>query len=1330
MKKSLFSLICCIGLVHFSNTVAQCVIGGTDFTTQSSLFNPVMENDTNEVNGWFNSKVGDLLADQCGKSCMYSEEAYKAAHKGMATNMIGSDASTSVSWDDYSGAASNVTGDTKGFGGIVANPRVISPYLTEGSGSNMFVAYGNGANNNVLSYTISGLKPGSAVTVSADVYNLLSPDNLEKAVVAMNSKAGKKDLVTQIKLPGNMTFVMQSSGTTLTAGSGQINGNKPSITLCTDVKYGQPDGDKAATGATTFNWGDKETLKLSTKASATGTVTLYFKTASAFAPIGIDNILVTGQVAPEIRSQKTLPVCPANPVLLTLKSAYPDGTTYKWTTPDGSSTTKNCTFEPKEANKSYMISCEVTLPGCTKETTNFELTTKTCCSMVGEDGKEYPMALTNIFYDDFGRFLDANTYEYTDAKGTVYTEPTTGIYGAGDTKRASVTMQPGAKFNAAIKPCTAKGTLNDSYAITNVNPYNPGVVGDASGDPQGCMLVFDLSGSECNGVPVKDMVVYEREVCGLCKGKEITFSAKFGAINNQPPVGEMAVILRQDNNRGKILYEESEILNGGNDWIEKGTTFEITEAGINCVVMQVVNKQESFATSQGDYAIDDIVFTVCTPPDVAVDAELTNGTDLLDLCTDEILTLKAEISETAKSFYGSNLGYLYQYTYDNPETTDASKIKWVDLGPIQKNGDFVIDGPANHEAFKPLVTDPALKGLNIYFRVVIGKSDYLQNERDEWASMDAQSPCRAISISSIPIVAALNCAACTDPDPVKFSAEGGNYNASKKVVELCAGESVELGMTNPVHGIDKDSKDYYGYEVKWFKEDVNSTALAVNKCSESDSKAPKITVDYADVEAAGEKGVKYIISLHDNYDPTMSSTPCDITDTITIIGNPKPKETLDTPDPFCEGTLEAEPKKTIAGFEIDWYEDADTTASTEEPVIGTLKKADMPKSYYYVLTDSKTGCRGEANEYEVEVNKADENNVDNSKKIEYKKTDAKSGTLKTLDQQNGAVFKAALAKTDHTLMVGLVSGADEATAPELSGATLGAASDKIPAPTVKDANSSDDEYAWYYTYLKSAEGCLSDTLLVGVVIKGAPSPTTEGAAYCVNSTEAKPMSAYAKPAAEDPDGTLIFYGTDKKTKMSAEDLPDVSKPGKYTYWVSQESSTGGGESSQQPIEIEVYGVNDVDLAQSSDKYCKGAEATALEDIASAKSSSDDYVKNSGWEFFEANEPDLNKKTSGAEDKMPVSTTAAGEYKYYARLKYEISNSEEVCYGKHVEYKVEVQSVADPVTGTVSYTKKEGESGGFKLPTAQTPDAIVGDAECSDCSIVWYKEDKKSKITEA
>ena len=1336
MKKSLFSLICCIGIVHISDSMAQCVIGGTDFTTSTSLFNPVMENDTNEVNGWFNSKVGDLLADQCGKSCNYYGNSYEAVHKGMSTNVIASDASVSTSWDDYSGLNSNVTGDTKGFGGIVANPRVISPYLTEGSGSNMFVAYGNGANSNVLTYTISGLKPGSTVSVSADVYNLFSEENLETALVAMNSKAGRKDLVTQIKLPGNMTFVMQSSGTTLTAGSGQINGNKPSVTLCTDVLYGQPAGDKTSTGLTTFNWGSKETLKLNTKVSSTGTITLYFKTASAFAPIGIDNILVTGQVAPEIKSQKMLPVCPANPVLLTLKSSYPDGTTYKWTTPDGSATTRNCTFEPKEAEKTYDISCEVTLPGCTKETTNFKLTTKKCCSTVGEDGKEYPMALTNIFYDDFGKFLNANTYEYTDAKGNVYTEPTTGIYGAGDQKRASCTMQPGAKFNSAIKPCSATGTLNDSYAITNVNPYNPGVEGDASGDPMGCMLVFDLSGTSCNGTPVKDMVVYEREVCGLCKGKEITFSAKFGAINNQPPVGEMAVILRQDNSKGKILWEESETLQGGNDWIEKGTTFEISEEGVNCVVMQVVNKQESFATSQGDYAIDDIVFTVCTPPDVAVDAELTNGTDLLDLCTDEILTLKAEISESAKNFYGSKLGYLYQYTYDNPETTEASKIKWIDLGPIQKNIDFVIDGPANHPAFSPLVTDPAMKGLNIYFRVVIGKSDYLENDRDEWSTMDAQSPCRAISISSIPIVAALNCAACSHLDfedkGVTFTADNGKFDAKKKVVELCAGESVELGIKDAVHGVDKNGDDYNDYEVKWFKEDVSGTALETKKCATgSDDVAPTLTVSYDDVESAGATGVKYIISFHDYFDPTMATTPCDMTDTITVIANPKPDKTLDDPDPFCEGTLASEPNKSISGYDISWYEDSDTLTGMDEPVIGGLTKTDSPKSYYYVLTDTKTGCRGDANEYKVEVNKADANAVDNTKKIEYKKTDAKSGPLKTLDKQSGTTFKTALSMSGYTLHIGLVEGATEATAPDLATAKFGTASTTIPAPTVKDVDSSDDEYLWYYTYMESAEGCLSDTVLVGVVIKGAPSPTPKDAAYCVNSKEVKPMSEYATVASEDPDGKLVFYGTDKTTTMEPTDLPDVSKPGKYTYWVSQISSTGGGESSKQPIVIEVYGVNDVELSEASAKYCKNAkDAKAVEEIAVVKPSSDEYVQNSGWEFFEANEPSLNEKTAGAETSMKVATATAGVYKYYARLKYEVPKSTEVCYGNHVEYKVEIQSVEDPITGTVTYLKAEGVNG-FKKPTDQTPDAVIGDADCTDCSIVWYKsEDNSTTIDES
>ncbi|MEE1260715.1 MAG: T9SS type B sorting domain-containing protein, partial [Paludibacteraceae bacterium] len=567
-----------------------------------------------------------------------------------------------------------------------------------------------------------------------------------------------------------------------------------------------------------------------------------------------------------------------------------------------------------------------------------------------------------------------------------------------------------------------------------------------------------------------------------------------------------------------------------------------------------------------------------------------------------------------------------------------------------------------------------------------------------------------------------------------FTADNGKFDAKKKVVELCAGESVELGIKDAVHGLDKDGNDYNDYEVKWFKEDVKGTALVTKKCkTDNEDVAPTWTVSYDDVESAGATGVKYIISFHDYFDPTMATTPCDMTDTIIVIANPKPTDKLTDPAPFCEGTLDKEPEKKISGYAIQWFEtETDTAKASEiaEPEVVAVTKAESPKSYYYVLTDETTGCRGEANEYVVEVNKAESNTVDNTKKIEYKKTDAKGGSLNPLDKQSPSTFKSALSVKDHTLMVGLVEGATDATAPDMAAAKFGAASSTIPTPTVKDVDSSDDEYLWYYTYLESKDGCLSDTILVGVVIKGAPSPTPKDAAYCVNSKVARPMSEYATPAVEDPNGKLKFYGTDKTTEMDASDLPDVSKPGKYTYWVSQESSTGGGESSKQPIVIEVYGVNEVELSEASHKYCKGETATPLEDIASVKTSSDNYVQNSGWEFFEANEPALNDQAAGAETSMAVKTATAGEYNYYARLKYEVPNSTEVCYGKHVDYTVEVQSVADPITGTVTYLKDEGKSG-FKKPTDQTPDAIQGDASCSDCGIVWYRsEDNTTKIDES
>ena len=132
------------------------------------------------------------------------------------------------------------------------------------------------------------------------------------------------------------------------------------------------------------------------------------------------------------------------------------------------------------------------------------------------------------------------------------------------------------------------------------------------------------------------------------------------------------------------------------------------------------------------------------------------------------------------------------------------------------------------------------------------------------------------------------------------------------------------------------------------------------------------------------------------------------------------------------------------------------------------------------------------------------NTVDNTNKIEYYKKDAKKDSLKSLDQQNDAVFKAALATTGYTLKIGIVEDATEATAPDLKSAKLGDASSIIPTPTVKDVDSKDDEYLWYYTYLESAEGCVSDTVLVGVIINGEETS--------LKDTPAKAVSIAPNPA--------------------------------------------------------------------------------------------------------------------------------------------------------------------------------------------------------------------------
>ena len=1359
---------------------AQCVVGGTDFDTSSDLCCPILKSNGEPGDGgWYDEDLD--WKKLCTKDMSIGTEA--AIHHGLLSNVAGTTGSLDLTGVDkiflLNSMTANAAGTHYGKSSIVAQPKLISPFLkANDTPNNMFVNVGCMDRFPMLSYSMNGLEPGSEVTLTFTVYDLFDITYFKYLNdTVCTGKKTMQDFITGYNYVASKKAI----------GGG--NGLEFGVTSSADVKSGSvlfdPYNNNMLQRSVLTN---EETAKIAhggsanmtykTKVPDTGSLTFYFfKTSDCFKiPVGIDNIHVEGSIKPAITY--TGNPCPEQPLRVFTKQSYPDGTTFSWkeSVTGLTSTGASFNFIPDAAETDYTVTCEVTLPGC-KPAKSEPLTihSGTCCTTT--DGA--PMAMTNLFFDDFGNFVSDDTYEWTDRMGTTHTEripaghmhysQSMGNQYKTPCARAYNIESTGAKLKVPyLRDEGADKELynHGMYVVSAHGGYPSGVNRDADGYAKGIpatkstggMLQFDLldDGSQDD--------FFEIDVEHICTGKEITFGAAFASMSEHPGCIEVTL-----EHKGKVLESDSKSFTGGSDgWKDVNKKFTIASKDVGgadevTVTMKVKHNQSCVPVVAGtgdtrDYAIDNIIFQVCSPPDVNVMSSVSTGKNILDLCTEDALTLTSITSvdgqvgvSAVERFYtysngqpdpNKKVGYVYQYTFDDPANeSEINKIDWKTL-----HTDEVLDKETFEvkvqeywdEIFSKLEDDPNHE-KHIFFRVVVGEYNDLIADQS-WKKSSAFSPCRKISISKIPVVAGLNCAACSHLDfektGVTFTADNGKLDTKKKTVELCSGESVNLGIEEAVQGQDKDGNVYGNYDVKWFKEEAKGTALETKKCkTDDDTEAPTIKVSYDDVKSAGATGVKYIISFHDYFDPKLAVTPCDMTDTITVIANPKPEDKLDDPDPFCEGTLAKEPEKSISGYTIEWYEDKDTTSGTDEPVIKGLTKTDMPKSYYYVLTDETTGCSGDVNEYVVKVNKAEANTVE-SKMIEYKKADAKGGPLKPLDQQNGSVFQNALKMSGHTLMIGLIEGATDATAPDLATAKFGAASSTIPTPAVNDANSSDDEYLWYYTYLETDEGCLSDTILVGVVIKGAPSPTPKNAAYCVNSKEVKPMSDYAEPAIEDKNGTLKFYDTDKTTPMDPSDFPSVSTPGKYTYWVSQWSSTGGGESSKQPIVIEVYGVNDVELSRTSDKYCKNDQnAKAVDDIVSFVAPSDnikDYIQSDEWEFFEANEPTLNEKTSGAASTMSVSTSTAGEFKYYARRIYRVTNSTEVCYGKHVEYTVEIQSVDDPITATVTYLTAEGDpaNGGFKKPTEQNPNAVIGDANCTDCSIVWYDENKNQLADES
>ena len=1048
----------------------------------------------------------------------------------------------------------------------------------------------------IISYTVYGLAPGTTVELSFTLYNLLDPTYFDFLVNEAN--------VT--KLSEYITKYTYSN-------TGAINGNALDFGVVSsndniefNTAYNNaivPTGLKNATTAKVA-YGEFKTVTHMAKVPEDGNITFYFyRNSDCYQiPIGIDDIKVTGNVRPLI-SAKGNP-CPMQPAIITSKQNYPEGTTFSWKKTVTGQTSSNASFSftPMEADADYRVTLEVTMPGCQSfKSEALNVHSGTCCQSA--DG--VPMAMAYLFYDDFGNFISDDLYEWTDKYGVTHTEQIpagqvhTSMSHGGDLKipyvKAYNIENSGSTFVVPLvgtDPNKTELYNHGVYVVSKHGGYPGGVPYDNSGTKTGGMLQFDLldDGSQDE--------FFEIDIDHICAGKEVSFGVDFASISEYP--GAIEVKLEHN---GEILTQKTASVLGGSDgWKNISETFAINSAdvgGVSEVTLKMkigkYGKLEDgtpIIGESGDYAFDNIFFSVCTPPDIAIDYSLNTNKDILDLNTEDVLTLNAVTSNAMSQFYtysngkpdpSKKMGYVYQYTFQDPSTeTEINRIKWhtIHKEEVVETKSFDVEFEKYWDEISSNMTDSTAN--RIYFRVVAGEySDLIADQ--SWKKHSALSPCRKVSISYIPVAAKVNYVPSTTmtylyyDDFGKFVSDS-TYEWTDNNREIHT-EQIPAGHSHIAQSVNISDKTpcVRAYNI----EATGAATLQIPYLKDKgiDNEFYNIGAYAVSAHGAYPGGVKYDNSgtqtggmlqfdlLDDgsqdeffNVDFDHICTGKEVyfgVDFASISYHPGSIEVKLE----CNGKTLVSKTASVSGGSDGWKTVTGNYTINAEDVDGADKATITMK-----ISNTLTTTTGGGHNYAIDniyfaVDSLDcpttckdiKNTVDNTNKIEYYKKDVKDGQLKSLEEQNKTVFKSALSMTDYTLMIGLVENATEATAPDLKSAKLGDASDAsyiIPTPTVKDVDSKDDEYLWYYTYLISKmTRCISDTVLVGVIINGNQTSLTNTPAKAVSIAPNPASTKVSVIAEETVEKVEILNMVGEVVKVSNRKDIDTSSLSNGVYFV-------------------------------------------------------------------------------------------------------------------------------------------------------------------------------------
>ena len=950
-----------------------------------------------------------------------------------------------------------------------------------------------------------------------------------------------------------------------------------------------------------------------------------------------------------------------------------------------------------QVNKEHSYYCEIKTPsGTTVRTETFKVKDIECC--VDKNG--HPASQKLIWLDDFGTFTSEKNYWTWDYSDISNPKKVTHIDGKKWQHSLPAEVTPEDATFAVVGgdgdcDCPKKYTwtkdvdkFTEGYytVAANVTSYGDaggnnmgwvGYFGDGTephnngytfapdhtymGEDYGAMLYLNI-GSDPNAL------IYGRKITGLCD-RHVTVKCYLNCFSRSQtnPISVFIRVTDLASGNSKesptyTRYANTTSNRNGISWIPASVSIDLTGSEME---FEIISKSggETQNTDGNDLILDDIMIYACAEPSVEMYFDLSTHSVAEKSCLGDDIDLYVDETPMIKTNIGPDARYLYQYSL-TPDDLDSWKT---------------FEGPTPEIVYKDLskVIEPL--NLNskdkIYFRTVLG----LESELTKNITFNPNEPCGSYSVST-PIELTIDCPVCVEPKDPVITATGGVYSKSKKTVELCKGESVELS-TNDITNKDKDGNDYTDFSLTWTK-----AGTVVGTKVASGTVAKPLTVTYDDVTAAG---VEYMITVHDNFENESGTKKCDKTETITIIANPQPEVSDLTVAPFCEGSADwltnfNEAIKDIdqTKYTLKWYSDEDLTS----PVTGGSPNMSSEKAgtytYYYQLTDKTTNCPSEAGslKFTIEAIPAPLSVQD----VQY---------LKSGDMEPVLVHKSSAVD-------GVVTGA-EVLWTTISESELKTSADSLvatiiangPTPSVKDKDNTDDEfyYTWVYQRVQIAPNvyCASSMKEIKISILGAPAPDVTSAKYCKNESGVKDLSSYAEVNQPDPANPknyeLLFYASETATTtLDPTTIPDVSTAGLTTYYVSQREVGTVNESKRIPFNIEVYDVAELTTATPIN-YCVKETTVPLSAISNPTVG---YVQEATGFYWADAATEITTSTSTVAPQP--TTTAAGVQSFSVQPYYAISATQ-ICRGTVTPITVNVYETAAPTPVTIQYIKADANA---------------------------------------